>query len=240
MPEKRPDRNGKMVTRHVRSAAPTGSSMPLPAPTMGTSKMTAKEATRIIFPDPKRAANKNAKDTISKMSRKMPETLAKVVEVSRADDDVAENMRAMIEYQGIMPDAFLKIGYERAALVYPYAKKMMLLLDPEQAADDDYVREVMFRMEKNVDDLMPAVTISKESLVKAAMLFSFMHGHQDEINPPVNLMWEKYKEAIQYTSSHLEEVEEIAPELMKRKTFSRDAITQLINAPTKSLISGEL
>lgn len=240
-PEKRPDRNGKMVTRHVRSAPAASASKALPAPAVGTTKITVKEAINAVFPDHKRTVEEHpaVKKTFSQMSRRLPDTLAKIVEVSRADEDVADNMRTMIMFQEEAPDIFLEVAYERAVIVYPYAKKTIQLLYPEHVQDEDYVRESMFRMEKNVQDLV-MMTNSKPELMKAVMLFSFLHGHQDEINPPVGLMWEKYEKEIRYAAHHIDEVEVIAPELLKRKEFSYGVMEQLLNVPSKSLSSGQL
>jgi hypothetical protein len=240
IPESRPDRNGKLVTRWVRPEdASEKKAKRIPSADSAVRKAKVQNALDAIFPDPRMIGNEAAvKRTLSDFQKIMPDVLERIVEAVQQDDDVAENLRIMIEGESLnSASAFPRMTFERALYIYPYTKKMMELLHP--GTDPDWTRDVMFRMEKIIQD-MAVVSITKGNVGKAAIMTSIFYDMHEDYTADPRELWLRQEDDIRYIANNLEAVEGIAPELMKRKAFDRATIAELLSAPSKSLTSGVL
>jgi hypothetical protein len=240
IPESRPDRNGKLVTRWVRPEDASGKKAKrIPSADIAVRKAKVQSALDAIFPDPEMMGDETAvRRTLSDFEKTMPDLLERIVEAVRQDEDVAENLRIMIEGEGDNhASAFPRLTFERALFIYPYTKKMMEMLHP--GTDPDWTRDVMFRMEKIIQD-MPVVSITKGNVGKAAIMTSIFYNVHEDYNSDPYEMWLKREDDIRYIADNLEAVESIAPELMRRQAFDRSTIAELLSAPSKSLTSGIL
>lgn len=239
VPESRPDRNGKIVTRWVRPDDAKSSKLSrIPAADVAVRKAKVQAALDAIFPQPGMMGDESAvRRTLRDFEKTMPDVLERIVEAVQQDVDVAENLRIMIEGENVSASAFPRMTFERALYIYPYTKKMMNLLHP--GTDPDWTRDVMFRMEKIIQD-MAVILITKGNVGKAAIMTSIFYDMQEDYTADPRELWLRQEDDIRYIANNLEAVEEIAPELMKRQAFDRATITELLSVPSKSLTSGVL
>lgn len=240
VPESRPDRNGKLVTRWVRpDDAKDTKANRIPAADVAVRKAKAQSTLEILFPDPGMIGNETAvKRTLRDFEKTIPDVLERIIEAAQQDSDVAENLRVMIEGEGLSyASPFPRQTFERALFIYPYTKKMMELLHP--GTDPDWTRDVMFRMEKVIQN-MGTHSVMKGNVGKAAIMMSIFYEMHESYTADPRELWLRQEDDIRYIASNLEAVEGIAPELMKRQVFDRATITELLSTPSKSLTSGVL
>lgn len=240
VPEKRQDRNGKSTLRWVRMEEVTDSKgRRIPAVDIALRRIREQKATEAIFPEAHMFSRESAvRSVISKLNRSMPDVLDRIVAAAQDDDDVAENIRILIEGPNLIEEPVsIRKSYELTLRVQPYTKKMMTLLHPEEE-DDDWVRDVMFRMEKIVDDTR-SVLGTGDDVTKAVIIVSIIEGMEDENGMSTEELL-RTEDDIRYIASNLDAVEEIALELMKRGSYHQGLIEEMLGSTSKPLVDGIL
>lgn len=241
VPEKRQDRNGKSTLRWVRMEEVTDSKgRRIPAADIALRRIREQQATEAIFPEANMLSRESAvRSAIAHLNRSIPDVLDRIVAAVQDDDDIAENMRILIEDQNLTEEpVFTRRAYELALRVQPYTKTMMTLLHPEED-DADWVQDIMFRMEKIVDDTR-SVLGSSDEVTKAVIMVSIIEGKDTDSQTAAVKLDHNSEQDIRYIANNIESVEAIAPELMRRGGYSRGLIEEMFGDISKPLVDGIL
>jgi len=240
VPESRQDRNGKSVIRWVRDETFDNKGNRIP-PAQITIQKKRFDASAIIFPDNNNSVSNQ--HVIDFLANTMPDILDKLVDAMQGDEDIAENLRTLLKEPYRLtqvPIEETRENFERAFVIHPYTKKMMVLLRLEEDGDSEWTRLVMLRLESLVMDARQTKVID-DNITKALIMTLLMEGHHDDYaETTANEMWVTREDDIRYIAEHLEAVEAIVPELMRRETFARGTVEALVSTPSKSLTSGVL
>lgn len=240
VPVQRPDRNGKMVTRWVRPDSPAARKINNVSPAAPASnRRSALSVSDAIF-------GKSISISVSQirvigyLERTMPDVLDRLVEQVESDSDMAENIRNVLELHSFAHDTDdgNREYLENMLRVQPFTKRVMVDVLGEE--DDDWTRDVMYRMEKIVEDMKVASGPVSEDKTKAMVLVSLMSGLQDKYQFDAAAFYRDNEADISYIADHIEEVESVLPLLKERKTFDSGVIRELIKAPSKAFTSGAL
>lgn len=256
IPEQRPDKNGTLVTRWVRSFAKKSSSKAIPAPPVGP-------ALNPLPPDREKQykdLSRNLQDTLKFGSIKSIDS--GIETIARCDpyllDRMTESIAADPEFQsmfwaemlgnkhldiGASPDKLESILEKFRAT---FAINAMLDRISERSGNQ---RNDVFDAFKMLD-VVHAITIGKVgdenfdtaiSAVTAVAYIKKLHGDVLVTGPdgmPVKYsdVWEEAQDIV----SRAEDVGDILPELTRRGVFDRGIIDTLLEAPAPTLREGSL
>jgi hypothetical protein len=252
MPERRPDKHGNVVTRWIRQFTSRASSANLPAP---------------LGAEPKRnRLNQNEVDelcTILQPGIIHPSTLLKnnIEFIADRDPEMLGRIKTAAQTNTLHMDYWeFKLGKGN---VMSHGKqgnhernldecRISLAINPvlddiaHNGGDVSLSGKYPHQFRQIVGGIMDDGDISSppEDLVKAVLLIAYIRGlHTDESwgDPDAGLVtYKSIEQDAAYIVDHMDQVEEMLPQLRERKAYDRETIELLMNAPTASLREGML
>lgn len=249
-PQIRPDKNGKMVTRHVRTGPQTTSERKtLPSPSVQHDSryevlLRTKAALSAIF-DGGKSPDDLAINNVEYMAGFEPELLDRVVIQAGANHNLNRLWRHTINGM-VASVSFTNLNarksFERNLVVFPFATDLI----PASAHGNnpglvqDYTRDVRDMTSVLMDDSgepdSPAMlkSLALISLIRKRYTYRDMeHGWDREL-----LFSEVAKEA-HFIADNIEAVTPVAEEIIKRQSYDIDLIKLIIAAPP-ALAEGHL
>lgn len=256
IPEQRPDKNGNLVTRWVRSFARRDSAKAIPAPVAPartTVPMTDarerqyKDLSQSLRESMSFGTRSNIEPSVETIARYDPELLDRITEAVKTNPEFeGEFWSEMFGNRHIVSDASPKRLEEmlekcRAAFaVNPLVKRIAesggnLSSDVHSAMQiGDVVNSITRgKVHENFDETIGAVT----------MIAYVKQLHMDASWSATDGGYVSYTDILEeakYIASRADEVEAILPELLKRKAFDRTTIDALLDAPVRVLMEGAL
>jgi hypothetical protein len=256
-PEKRPDRNGNLVTRWVSSFSRTTAAQPLPAPPAPVSRRTEKvDAARakLVASGIYSTSNASRAGDLSDLNLRLlldysPELFEEVMESVTLGGGEKYCWQQLImrsrKQPGTSRDQFL-LPYRCSLIGYPMMHRMSEI-DPQFVPMRNGMEDSMLRMDGLMRTVLQPVsetgtTISDET-IEAVAMFVYLGGLYDtpkRIEYEGNSSYADNERDIEYLASRIEEVRGILPLLAERKTISREVVESLLDAPSTSLRDGIL
>lgn len=252
--EKRPDRNGNIVTRWVRSFGKSTSNARIPAPFNASRKKSPeleaeiKELCGMLQPPEIKQWSDLLENNVSFVAEQdydLFQRITKSAQFSPHENDYWESTlglgnpfrkQSREEQQSLLSDM-------RATLVIvPLLERIAAQggdVGPTSGPD-------RFLFENIVRDYMVSGQIvdPSDSLVAAVVMTAYATGYPDPTGKAKGrstfLDYASVKDDVEYIASRVEEVEAILPELTERRAGDREMIDRLLNAPAPSLHEGML
>lgn len=252
MPERRPDKNGNVVTRWIRQFAGRGSTASLPAPVAKTPKRSIPiqneigELCNVLQPGVIHL-NTLLNDNIGFIADRDPEMLGRIkaaVESSPSHMGYWEHKlgRGNVMSNGSQANHERNLDECRVSLaVNPVLDDIARNGgDASMSGKDPHAfRQIVGRILDDGDISNPP-----EELVKAVTLIAYIRGlHTDGSwgDPDAGLVtYKSIEKDAAYIVDHMDQVEDMLPQLREREAYDRDTIEMLMNAPSASLREGML
>jgi hypothetical protein len=252
MPERRPDKHGNVVTRWIRQFTSRASSANIPAP---------------VSAEPRRnRLNQNEVDelcTVLQPGVVPPSTLLQnnIEFIADRDPEMLGRIKVAAQSNSVQMDYWeYKLGKGN---VMSHGKqgnhernldecRIALVVNPvihDIAYSGGDVRSGgmgAHAIRQIVSSIMETGEISNppEELIKAVLLIAYIRGlHTDESwgEPDGGFVtYDSIDKDAAYIIDHMEQVEDMLPQLRERKAYDRETIELLMNAPTASLREGML
>jgi hypothetical protein len=236
----RPDRNGKMVTRWVRPDTATARKVEqVPPAAPASNRRSALTASDAIW-GKELGVSVSRIRIVNYLEKAMPDVLDSIVEHVESDSDMAVNLRDVLELHRFdhETDEDNRDYLEHMLIVQPFTKKVMVDVVGEK--EDDWTRDVMYRMEKIVRDMGSVSGPINADTTKAIILVALTKDIHNEFRGDLADFYLEHEADISYIADHIEEVEGVLPLLKERRTCDRKVIQELISTPSKAFTSGAL
>lgn len=256
-PEKRPDRNGNVVTRWVRSFNKFTPVEPLPAPPSPVSRKTEKvnaARTKLVASGIYSTSNASRAGDYSELNLRLllnysPELFEAVMEsvdLRGSEKYCWQQLIMRTQNQpGTSRDQFL-LPYRCSLIGYPMMNRIAEI-DPRFYPMRNGIQDSMMRMDGLMRVVLQPVSetgteISDET-IEAVAMFVYVGGLYDNpkrIEYVDNLFYADNERDIEYLASRIEEARDILPLLSERKTVSREVVESLLDNPSPALREGAL
>lgn len=256
IPEQRPDKNGNLVTRWVRSFTKMVSAKPIPAPVAPARSMVPMtEAREKQYKDLSEyfreclnfGTRSNIEPSMETIARYDPELLDSIAEAVEDDPKFAGEFWAeMFGNRHIIGDASpkrLEEMLEKCHAAFPVNTMVKRIADSGGNIGSDVYSAMQFgdvvnsitrgKIAENFDETIGAVTMI--TYVKQLHLGGSWSAADDE-----HVTYSEILKEAKYIATRAEEVEAILPELLKRGVFDRESIDALLDAPVRVLMEGAL
>lgn len=248
-PQVRPDKHGKMVTRHVR-AVPVVATKPLPSPVLVDRTQEdevfarTKEALSAIF-DGGRSPDDLAIKNVEYMATFEPEMLSRVTSQAASSHNMSRLWGHTIN--GIVASAtFRKHNghktFNRNLIVFPLAADLI----PARAHGNnpglvqDYTREVRDMTVMLMDD---SGEFDSPEMLKALTIIGVVRkrytGRGLDVGWNQSLRFADIAPEAQFIANNIDRVEPLAAELVQRESYDIELIEALMSAPA-ALVEGQL
>jgi hypothetical protein len=246
--EKRPDKNGNVVTRWIRSFTNRGSSANIPAPVAVETKRVRANQTEINELCSILQPNETSPDSRLRMNLEFvadhdPELFDRIAKVSQSSEPERFYWSSMLGgsldmCRGSRDSQEYDLQSCRTALVV----NSLLRSIADGGGDVDMGSDPrMFRIW--LGDIMNSSNISHppEELTKAIALILYIRGmHKGEDYYDGFIYYEDIADDASYVVDHLDQVEAMVSELRARKDCDRETIELLMSAPSAALYEGML
>lgn len=224
-PEQRPDKNGKIVTRHVRPQSGTASSRTIPAPVSQVESLISQFEATV----PSWSRDEHKIPVLRMIAKDNPDLFADIMRSYLSGGREEQAVWRLVLFQtGVSSDQVSQVHYRRMIELVPLSVAMFPDAPPgyrdsmvcKHASSSE--TELSIRPGDEKYDLVKARIIIAEAERKSSP------GRHDR------------SEDIAFIARHLEEVAPLTPELVKRGTASAGLIRELLESAAKPLREGAL
>lgn len=253
--EKRPDKNGNVVTRWIRSFTARDTAKSIPAPTA--------PSVRALRPAPMTEQRKRQYMDLARTLRANAEfgninNIAPSLEmIAKYDPDLLDRIEESIHATDSQIDFWTGEMTSQVGLNEEFPEQIKSMLDRHHAAF--VINPLIKRIADNggnitsnlmtastIGDVVSAITSRKvednfdETIAAVTMIVYIKRLHVGGLLAADYATYPRLLEDAKYIATRVDEVERILPELYERKAYDRETIDMLLDAPSPSLMEGLL
>lgn len=250
IPEQRPDKNGNIVTRWVKSLTGQKPRKLLPAPVSAPVDLLKLEAIETLmtqfFPYIEDRHGKDLRPNVEFMLENLPYLVDRI-----ADGEVSVN--EVSYWRSILQREKLHAGtpeehddvverYRRKRELIPVVERLTKGIDENGWRGAPYLRKFIGAVER-VSEQMPAEEWDSkfEALTTACFLTENHVGEWTETEVELyDLSYADLSSKVDYILVNREQVNEVLPELLKRGSCDFQIIKDMAESPAKAIMEGEL